>query len=276
MLNRKALLFVAGAAIFALDASAASAQDTTRARRPTSTRRIPVTKEAPGEVQVRVDSITVYRTDTLMMPGKTDTIIKTNTITRVDTVIPPIPRLRQIGGLYLGVAAGTAMPAADFNNSDHPGWRVEGLVGVDPVGSWIGGRLNVGYSQYSPHSFAERFLDDAKVFTVGGDVKVRALTVNPFAKRLQFYGIAGGSWNRFKNILENDNGVLTIGDGSTVNGQFLTVDSDWHSGWGWNVGGGAELGFGITNIFVETRFTRFQGVNTDISHVPLVIGLSWF
>ena len=64
MLNRNTLLFVAGAAIFALDASAASAQDTTRARRPTSTKRIPVTKEAPGEVQVRVDSITVYRTDT--------------------------------------------------------------------------------------------------------------------------------------------------------------------------------------------------------------------
>ena len=276
MLNRNALLFVAGAAIFALDASAGSAQDTTRTRRPTSTRRIPVTKEAPGEVVVRVDSVTVYRTDTLMMPGKTDTIIKTNTITRVDTVIPPIPRLRQIGGLYLGVAAGTAMPAANFNNSDHPGWRIEGLLGVDPIGSWLGGRLNVGYSQYSPHSFAERFLDDAKIFTVGLDAKLRVPAITPFAKRVQFYGIAGGSWNRFKDILENDHGVLTIGDGGTINGQFVTVDSDWHSGWGWNVGGGVEMGWGITNVFVETRFTRFNGVNTDISHVPLVIGVSWF
>ena len=277
MLNRNALLFVAGAAIFALDASAASAQDTTRARRrPTSTKRIPVTKEAPGEVQVRVDTITVYRTDTLTMPGKTDTVIKTNTITRVDTVIPPIPRLRQIGGLYLGLAAGAAMPAADFNNSDHPGWRIEGLVGIDPIGSWIGGRLNVGYSQYSPHTFAERFLDDAKIFTVGADAKVRALTINPFAKRVQFYGIAGASWNRFKNILENDHGVLTIGDGGTINGQFVRVDSDSHSGWGWNLGGGAEMGWGITNVFVETRFTRFNGVHTDISHVPLVVGISWF
>jgi hypothetical protein len=93
---------------------------------------------------------------------------------------------------------------------------------------------------------------------------------------VQFYGIAGVSWNRFKDILENHDGVLTIGDGGTINGQFLTVDSGWHSGWGWNVGGGAEMGWGITNVFVETRFTRFNGVNTNISHVPLVVGISWF
>lgn len=274
MLNRNALLFVAGAAIFALDASAGSAQDTTRARRPVSTKRIPVTKEAPGEVVVRVDTVTVYRTDTLHLPGKTDTLVRT--VTRVDTVIPPIPRLRQIGGLYLGVAAGTAMPAADFNNSDHPGWRIEGLLGVDPVGSWLGGRLNVGYSQYTPHDYAQFFVDDAKVFTVGGDAKLRALTINPFKKRVQFYGIGGVSWNRFKNIIENNHGVLTIGNGGTVNGQFLTVDNSWHSGWGWNAGGGVEMGWGITNVFVESRFTRFNGVNTNISHVPLVIGLSWY
>src|SRR5437764_15019409 len=61
MLNRNALLLVAGAAIFALDASAASAQAT---KKPTSTKRIPLTKEAPGEVAApRVDTVTVYRTD---------------------------------------------------------------------------------------------------------------------------------------------------------------------------------------------------------------------
>ena len=63
MLNRYAVLLVAGAAIFALDASAAAAQDTTRTR-PRSTKRIPITKEAPGEVSTtpvapRVDTVTV-------------------------------------------------------------------------------------------------------------------------------------------------------------------------------------------------------------------------
>jgi hypothetical protein len=270
MFNRNVLMFVAGAAIFALDAPAAAAQ-----ARPTSTRRIPVTKESPGEVTVRVDTLTVFKTDTLQMPGRTDTVVKTNTVTRVDTVTV-IPKIRHIGGLYFGVAGGSSLPAADFNNSDHPGWNVEGLLGVDPVGSWLGARARVGYSHYSPHDFAEPFLDDAKIFTVGGDLKLRAVTLTPFNKRVQVYGIGGASWNRFKNILENDNGVLTIGDVGTVNGQFTTVDDDWHSGWGWDAGAGAEMGWGRTNLFIESRFTRFKGVNTNISHVPLIIGLSWY
>src|SRR5512133_393180 len=72
MLNRYAVLLVAGAAIFTLDASAASAQDSTRTR-PRSTKRIPITKEAPGEVvsrTARVDTVTVYKTDTLRLQGR--------------------------------------------------------------------------------------------------------------------------------------------------------------------------------------------------------------
>src|SRR5690348_2778522 len=112
MLNRYAVLLVAGAAIFALDASAASAQDTTRTR-PRSTKRIPITKEAPGEVSStpaaaapRVDTVTVYKTDTLTLT-KHDTVnvTKTETITKVDTVQQQIfpEMMRQIGGFYIGV-----------------------------------------------------------------------------------------------------------------------------------------------------------------------------
>jgi len=119
MLNRYAVLLVAGAAIFTLDASAASAQDTTRAK-PRSQKRIPITKEAPGEVvtpTARVDTVTVYKTDTLRLQGRVDTVnvTKTETVTRVDTVLQPmIPaRLRQIGGFYIGLAAGSSLPAAN-------------------------------------------------------------------------------------------------------------------------------------------------------------------
>jgi len=63
----------------------------------------------------------------------------------------------------------------------------------------------------------------------------------------------------------------------TVNGVFTTpVDDGWHSGWGWQAGGGLELGWGITNLFVESRYSRFSGEFSKISHVPLVIGLSWY
>jgi len=277
MLNRNALMLVAGAAIFALDASAASAQ----AKPPVSTKRIPVTKEAPGEVvPPRVDSVMVYRTDTLRLPGRTDTVTvtNTNTVTRVDTVSIPMPQvLRQIGGFYFGLAGGSSLPAANFNDSDHPGWRVEGMMGVDPIGSPLGIRLTGAYNRYEPHSYVERVLGNAQIITAGLDAKLRLVKIQPFEKRVQLYGIAGGSWNRFKDVLESNKGVLSVGD--NIGGQQVlptVIDHDWHTGFGYNLGGGAELGWGRTNLFVESRFSRFSGEQTKISSIPLVIGLSWF
>jgi len=280
MLNRYAVLLVAGAAIFALDASAASAQDTTRTR-PRSTKRIPIAKEAAGEVVTRVDTVTVYKTDTLRLQGRVDTVsvTKTNTITRVDTVMQPaIPEvLRQIGGFYIGLAVGSSLPAANFNDSDKPGWRIEVPIGVDPINFPLGARFNFGYSSYSPHSYAERFVDNAAVMSFNGDLKWRLVKIQPYNKRVQVYGIGGASYNRFKNVIENDGGQLSVGDVRTVNGVFTTpVDDSWHGGWGWNVGGGLELGWGITNLFVESRYSRFSGEFSKISHVPLIIGLSWY
>jgi len=287
MLNRYAVLLVAGAAIFALDASAASAQDTTRTR-PRSTKRIPITKEAPGEVvstpaaPPRVDTVTVYKTDTLRLT-KTDTVnvTKTETITKIDTVQQQIfpEMMRQVGGFYIGLAAGSSLPAASFNNSDHPGWRVEVPIGIDPIGSPLGVRVNLGYSRYEPHTFAKQFVnnENAQIMNADADLKLRLVKANPLSRRVQLYGIGGVSYNRFKNILESNNGVLSVGDAiANSNGTFSTIDSDWHNGWGYNVGGGMELGWGITNLFIESRYSRFSGENSKISHVPLVIGLSWY
>jgi len=289
MLNRYAVLLVAGAAIFALDASAASAQDTTRAR-PRSTKRIPITKEAPGEVSTpttastpavaaRVDTVTVFKTDTLRLT-RTDTVsvTKTETVTKFDTVEKQIfpEMMRQIGGFYIGVAAGSSLPAANFNDASHPGWRVEVPIGVDPIGSPLGFRVNLGYSRYEPHTYAKQWLENAQIMNADADLKVRLVKANPFSRRVQLYGIGGVSYNRFKNVLENNAGQLSIGDVVATNGTFNTVDTDWHNGWGYNVGGGLELGWGITNLFIESRYARFKGENSNISHVPLVIGLSWY
>lgn len=280
MLNRNALVLVAGAAIFALDASAASAQDTTT-RRPTSSQRIRIGKESAGEVTTtRVDTVYSYRTDTLRLPGRTDTVVTTNTITRVDTVQIPMPAfLREIGGLYFGLGGGSVIPAANFNDSDKPGWSINGVLGVDPIGSPFGFRVTGAYANFNKHSYAEPFLESAKMMNVTADLKLRALTVSPFDKRVHFYGIAGGTWNRFKNVIENNHGVISVGETIVPNGVFTsstTLDTDWHNGWGYNVGGGGEIGWGRTNLFIESRFSRFQGENSKISTVPLMIGLSWF
>ena len=279
MLNRSALMLVAGAAIFALDASAVSGQDTTRARRrPVSSRRIPVAKEQPGEVTVRVDTVTQYRTDTLRLPGRVDTVVTTRTVTRVDTVTQMIPiKIPQIGGFYAGLAVGPSFPGANFNNSNHPGWRIELPVGFDFVGTPWGIRVLGGYSNYTPHSWVS-FLDNAQMWNLDGNVKLRIATGTPglVPLRMQLYGVGGASYHWFKNILEDDDGLLSIGDSTRRFTLPLAVDNSWHSGWGWNVGAGVEAGRGSGNIFAEVRFNRWKAVNTSISQVPLVIGFNWY
>jgi opacity protein-like surface antigen len=281
MLNRTALLFVAGAATFALSASAASAQDTTKTR-PRSTKVIPVVKTSPGEVTMpRVDTVTVYRTDTLQLQGRVDTVNTTtvNTVYRVDTVTKNIPFvLPQIGGLYFGVGAGSSLPAANFNDSDHPGWNVSVPFGYDPYGSHWGIRFNAGYGNYEPHTWVKNELDNAQLWNFDGDLKLRFLSGTPRGTRVTLYGLGGGTYNRFKDILEtNRDGITSIGDAiGGFEAPPLNPDHSWHSGWGWNAGAGLEVGKGRTNVFLESRFNRFSGENTMISHVPVVLGVTWY
>ena len=208
MLNRYAVLLVAGAAIFALDASVASAQDTTRAR-PRSTKRIPITKEVAGRSRPRAStrSPCTRPTRCVFKGASTRSTSRRPKRSRESTrccsrQFPQI--LRQIGGFYIGLAAGSSLPAANFNDSDKPGWRIEVPIGVDPINFPLGVRFNFGYSSYSPHSYAERFVDNAALMNFDGDLKWRLVKIQPYNKRVQVYGIAGASYNRFKNVIEND------------------------------------------------------------------------
>jgi len=278
MLNRNGLVAVAGAAIFALGASA-SAQDTTRAH-PRSTKRIPVAKEVGGEVVPRVDTVTVYRTDTLQMRARVDTVTvtNTNTVVRVDTVLRPVPfTIPQVGGFYFGIGGGSTLPAAQFNDSDHPGWRVEVPFGFDPLGTPFGIRFNLGYSRFEPHSWVSPLLNQAQVMNADADLKIRFVSVTPHSTRVQLYVVGGGSYNRYSDVLETNHGFYSIGDAMGGYGVLPTnPDHAWHSGFGVNGGGGVEIGKGSTNLFVEGRFSRFHGEQTNISNIPVVIGLSWY
>lgn len=279
MLNRNAIMLVAGAAIFALDASAATAQDSTRTR-PTSSKRIPVTKESRGEVTMpRVDTVTVYRTDTLHAMGRVDTVMNTvtNTVTRVDTVTQMVPmKLAQIGGFYWGIGVGSSLPAANFNDSDHPGWRVEVPFGIDPKGSPLGFRVNLGYGRYEPHSYLTNLLDNAQMMNADADLKLRLVSGTPAGMHVQLYAVGGVGYNRYRDILENNHGVYAIGDINGGNSIPSTADENWHSGWGYNTGVGTQIGHGVTSLFIESRFVRFSGETSHISHIPIVVGMTWY
>lgn len=287
MFNRTALMVLAGAAIFALDASAASAQAKTK---PTSQKRIPITKEAPGEVITRVDTVTVtkYTTDTLRLPGRTDTLRLTNTVTHVDTVIQQImPHFT--GGMYFGIGAGSALPYGAIRTVNEPGPVGQIQVGWQGLNNVFGLRADGNLTRYAHNADYAVLGDRPLMWNLNADVRANlpifthtlgsSVLVTP-------YLIGGGSYLRYNNLrmkLDTDAGVVggfgpqhavIAGDDNSV---ALTDDS-YHGNWGYNIGGGLGFHAGRKELFVEMRGVRFVHGDQFSSawHVPLVFGVNVF
>jgi hypothetical protein len=250
--------------------------------RRTSTSRIPISKGEP----VRVDTVTVYRTDTV-----TRTVTRhardTVRVTRVDTVRTAagvVPRrIREIGGFYIGLSTGPAIPTSDnFKPFQGTGWRVEAPLGWDPLFFPLGGRLNIGYSQFGKRGVFDQAFTTPEIFSIDGDIKLRYPVKSPWLRRYQVYAVGGFTYNAHRSlaVLNEDNGLVTIGDSTgtspEINDGFPSaVDNSWHSAWGWNAGGGFQMGWKHANVFIESRYIRFTKNSIGLGQVPILIGASW-
>jgi len=297
MLNRNALLLVAGAAIFALDASAVAAQ----AKKPrkttkttTSTKRIPIAKESPGEVTTRVDTVTVYRTDTLRMQGRVDTLRLTGPTVMVhDTVIQNVPVYpRHFGGVYFGLGAGPAFPYGSIRTVNEPGYLGQVNVGWQPLNSAIGLRLDGTFSQLAHNADYAIMGDQPRIWNLNGDVRLGLPFFNhTLGSAVLFtpYLIGGGSWLYYNNLrvkLENGGGfgpqhAIIAGQSTTTFGG-TEANSGYESSFGWNAGGGLAFHSGKKEIFVEARWLSFNPKNNTSStvdrawHVPITFGVNFF
>ena len=291
MLNRNGLMFLAGAAIFALDASAASAQ----AKKPTSQKRIPITKESPGDVATpRVDtvSVTKYVTDTLRMPGRTDTLRLTNTITRTDTVIQSIPIPPHfIGGMYFGIGAGAGLPYGAIRTVNEPGPTGQIQLGWQGLNNVFGLRADGNLTRYAHNADYAVLGNRPLMFNLNADLRANlpvfthtlgsSVIVTP-------YVIGGGSYLRYNNLrmkLDTDGGVTggfgpqhAVIAGHDNSGTITSTDDSFHNDVGFNVGGGLGFHAGRKELFVEMRGIRFNHGSQFESawHVPLVFGVNVF
>lgn len=288
MLNRKSLLLFAGAAMFALDATAASAQDTTTTRRTRSERRIPVSKESSGEVAptptVRVDTVTVYKTDTLRMQARVDTV--TNTVTRTDTVVQNVPMIvRQIGGLYFGIAGGTNLPEGGLRTVNNVGGTGQLQLGWQGVNSPLGLRGDVQYTQYSEAAPYASLAAKPDVLNGNLDLKLQIpIMQHVFGSSVSFtpYLIGGGSYIRYRNLrMQLQETPLS---NSPTNAALAGFDTGWHDDFGWNAGGGLAWHMGRHEVFVESRLIQFNrgassvnGVDFETARqIPIVFGVNFF
>jgi outer membrane protein with beta-barrel domain len=251
--------------------------------RRTSTTRIPISKSEPP----RVDTVILTRTDTVTRTitrrvHDTVRVVRRDTVRTAAGVVAP-RRIRQIGGFYIGGSAGAAVPTGDnFTNWQSTGWRIEVPMGWDPLFFPLGGRLNFGYSQFGKRGVFDQAFSTPEIFSIDGNAKLRYPVKSPWMRRYQVYALGGVTYNAFRSIaqLDENTGLVTIGDSTgtstEVNFGFPSnVDNSWHSAWGWNAGGGFQMGWKHTNVFIESRYTHFSHNGIGLSQVPIVIGASW-
>jgi hypothetical protein len=207
----KSLAVIGAAALLAFATEASQAQAKPK---PTSTKRIPITKESPGEV-VRVDTVT--RVDTLQI---TNTIYRTDTMTvtqvRVDTVtlVPRPSPIHLPNGFYLGVAAGSSSPDGSIFIPNGTGFMGQAQLGWQNAKQVLGGRISGGYTDLGQDSQFS-FGNNAQLWTLSTDGKLNLPLGRVFGMtpRLNAYGIGGWTYTWFKNLphrLDENVDVVTI------------------------------------------------------------------
>jgi len=263
------------AALTVAASTLAAQQDTTKLRRAArSDRRIPISKESPGEVvTTRVDTVYVTRTDTL-----------TNTVVRVDTVTvtPPAPVIvPKIKGPFVwGLFAGSTWPWGLIDRVYTNGWHVGGSLGYEsqtsPVGFRLDGAVNQLGKEQGGWNPTNQGSGTSLMTQLAADLKLKALMFRGWS----FYGVGGGNWNAYKRIaLASEN--VTVGTGDcdfTVRGDCFkdANNTSWSNKFGWNAGLGVDFHIGSQDMFLEGRYiaTPANGARSWI--LPVSLGVRYF
>jgi len=267
-----ALGLAAALTVAASTLAAQQTQDTTRLRRTTSSTRIPISKESPGEVvTTRVDTVYVTRYDTV-----------TNTVTRIDTVTvtPPAPVVlaRVKGPMYWGLFGGSTRPYGNIDRVYTNGFHAGGVLGWESQHSPIGLRLDGQVSQvgreetlYSGTTLTANNIGSGTplLMSLAGDLKVAPLNF----KGWKFYGIGGLNVNRYRAIALASKDVA---DFAIRGSNYQNADTDWKTKWGFNFGAGTDFHIGSQDMFLEYRWlaTRSEGANSYLN--PISIGVRYF
>jgi len=272
--------------LLAFGASIAFAQDTTRTR-PRSQQRIPISKDAPtttrGRGPARVDTVTVFKTDTLrvttQLPGRVDTVRTTNTVTVHDTVrLAPPPRvLTYPNGLYFGVGGGVMAPNGAIFNPNSSGPSAQAQIGWQGDKRLLGVRFDANWAKPGEDAFYAGYQGDPDIVNFSGDLKLALPWFRHWfglAPVFTIYGIGGGTYVIYKNLPIR----LNPGEPGGIAPINVRVgDTDWLSKFGWNAGGGMSMGWRRTEVFFETRVIGFKEDITPMARqMPFVLGVNFF
>jgi hypothetical protein len=184
-------------------------------------------------------------------------------------------------GYYVGVAGGASAPQRAVRDGYTGGYNVTVPVGFDATDLPLGVRVDVsvdhlnGTRLYNPLMQTTAMSGDITVWSLNTDLKLRVPTPGG-GTRTHLYALAGLGAHRLTGGVYGTTSP-NAGDNMTFNQASTKL--------GWNVGAGAAIAWGPTELFIESRFFQVKtdlayhsngGVGTYASFTPVVVGIQWF
>src|SRR5437868_288870 len=115
----------------------------------------------------------VYRTDTLRVNGRIDTVTVTTMrydTVRVDVPAPPAPpppvMLRFPNGVYFGLAAGLSGPAGSLYQANNFGFSSQAQLGWQGLKHPIGARLDANFARFNQDAGYAQFGVHGRILNV--------------------------------------------------------------------------------------------------------------
>jgi opacity protein-like surface antigen len=184
-------------------------------------------------------------------------------------------------GFYFGIAGGASAPQRDIRNGYTGGWNATVPFGWDDSDSPLGIRTDIavdhlnGTRSQDLNTVTTAASGDLTVWSLNADLKLR-MRAPGTSSRSHVYALGGIGAHR---VINGVYGVM-----GTRAGENLSF-GDAKTNFGWNVGAGASMAWGSTELFIESRFFHVKsdlpyhmngGVGTYTSFTPIVVGLQWF
>jgi hypothetical protein len=201
----------------------------------------------------------------------------TNTVTRVDTVVPPPVPLKLPSGFYFGLGGGVTAPNGAIYIPNAAGWSAQAQLGWQTARNLLGLRVDGNYGQLGDDSGYSQYQGNPSLVNASGDVTLTLPWFHHLFGRSPSFGLyaLGGVtevWYKDTPIRLNPGVPGGIGSDNIKVGP-----TDWLSKTGWNYGGGARIGWRRGEVFFETRLIDFNRDDTPkVRQIPFILGYNWY
>jgi hypothetical protein len=196
--------------------------------------------------------------------------------TTTTTTVTETPGTRFGNGFYVGVGGGANFPQNELRDTYNVGPSANLQLGIDPVTSPIGLRLNVGYNRLNGRTLAQAGatqleIASSNLYSALLDAKLRLPFGRLFGATSGLYAVGGGGVTYFQNYQR-----FEAATGTTVGQPVVSrrlVDSGDATRFAANGGLGLDFGIGAASLFAEGRYVRVFTRGRDSNFIPVTLGL---